>query len=83
MWPSFRSLSSSIKSGWDALNELGRVNHDRAEVATELDDASECSVSELHGHSALLLFPAFEASAVSDIQVLATGSGQVAIDYEV
>lgn len=65
MWPSFRSLSSSIGSGFG--DELGRVNEYGGKVPSELDDSTQRAVTQIHTDRTTLLLPAFEATAVTDI----------------
>jgi hypothetical protein len=80
MLPSFVPSTRLVGSG--SLDKLRRVNHDRREVATELDNSTERTVCKFNTDSSALLFPTFEASAVTDIEVLSACSDQVAVNHE-
>jgi hypothetical protein len=65
MLPSFVLSTRVFGSGLG--DELGRVNHRRGKVPSELYDPTERTVTQIYGNGSALLLPTLEASAVTDI----------------
>jgi hypothetical protein len=80
MLPSFVLSTRLVGSG--SLDELRRVHHYGGKVPSELYDPTERTVTQIHRNGSALLFPAFEASAVTDIKVLSACSDQVTVNHE-